>query len=86
MDMLGGSPDVRLLPDLHSVHLWRFLSKPVSIVRCNNPRFALLFRNRLPTLENAGPSGRGRRRNLLSRRGFCGEIRFLSRPATREPA
>jgi hypothetical protein len=54
MDMLGGSPDVRLLPDSHSVHLSRFLSKPVSIVRCNNPRFALLFRNQLPAWPSSG--------------------------------
>jgi hypothetical protein len=51
MDILGGSPEVRSLPDYHSVHLYSLFyslfSKGVLIVQCNNPRFALPFRNRL---------------------------------------
>src|SRR5262245_41990106 len=43
MAICGGSPQVRSLPDRHSLHLWRPFSKRVSIVQCSNPRLALLF-------------------------------------------
>jgi hypothetical protein len=39
MDMLGGSPEVRLLPDPGSVHLSGPISKRVLIVRRSNPRW-----------------------------------------------
>ena len=41
MDMLGGSPDVRLCLTRHSLHLFGAVSKQVLIVRRNNPRFAV---------------------------------------------
>jgi hypothetical protein len=56
MDMLGGSPHVRLLPDEDSLHLFGPCSKPVLIVHCSNPRFALLFIN-FAGLNGGGQKG-----------------------------
>jgi hypothetical protein len=43
MDILGGSPEVKLLPDSHSLHLLRHISKWLLIVQCSNSQNALLF-------------------------------------------
>jgi hypothetical protein len=34
---LGGSPQVKLLPDLSSLHHFRHFSKRVLVVQCSNP-------------------------------------------------
>jgi hypothetical protein len=54
MDMLGGSPEVSLLPDLHILHRDRAVSKRVLIVQRSNP---LCTASVMPGLNAGGQTG-----------------------------